>query len=459
MNLENIKSLVLFLLVLFSLFLTFALWTYQPQFDELEQRDYLDRTKLDGQEQSISEVIYPNEVIFHHYNQAKKLLDKEEETDFYSEMTSWEISKITSLNSSNQNVLNQFMQETDLGLQRNNLNESIELHFPDDLPMELIPQMFNVSDVTGILSGSFNKMYLHLDSSAQDIKILFLSDRRDEEQIFVGNIQSSDVYAELEGQIDNRSKMMFLSRYPIGNKEFYLPNEEESMPAYTLTTEDLDLEPLKNVLFNNPSLIRRTSSALDESSHHTDGNRALKTYSAFNYNEFIVFINPLSNEQIRMNPDDLVNRSIEFTNDHTGWTDEYKLSKLSIQPTNTLTYRMYYNGYPVFDSSQYTIMEQDWGDNGLYRMKRPLFKISQEFSNAQEKRMDSGEQIYQSLQSIEGQVSLDLIEEFRLGYKLSKHPDVTSQVMTLEPSWYIKYQGTWEEYNSFTSKYLNQGVE
>lgn len=62
---ENIKSGILFILVVSSLLLTLALWNYQPAYEELGEPTYLDETRLvEGDTRQIDDVVYPKQILF-----------------------------------------------------------------------------------------------------------------------------------------------------------------------------------------------------------------------------------------------------------------------------------------------------------------------------------------------------------------------------------------------------------
>lgn len=74
MTYENIKSLVLLLLVLASGALTWSLWTYQPQLD-FPDKKYVHEVSISDQEEPV-DLIKPTRILFHideiHYGTTEK---------------------------------------------------------------------------------------------------------------------------------------------------------------------------------------------------------------------------------------------------------------------------------------------------------------------------------------------------------------------------------------------------
>ncbi len=216
---------------------------------------------------------------------------------------------------------------------------------------------------------------------------------------------------------------------------------------------------MRNALFRNPSVVRSTSSnPFNESNHYTDGTRALKTYRVLNNkHERMEFINPLSSDLQPLDPIEVIRRSVNLTNDHLGWTNEFNLDAIRQKPLSSVLYRMYFNGYPIYDEMNVTVMEQVWGSNELNKLKRPLFSINN--IRNRETVLASGEAVYQTLQNLKNQISLESIEQIRIGYTLTASASDSSEVLTLNPEWYIKLSDSWVPISDYSEQLMNQGVE
>ncbi|SEQ06234.1 YycH family regulatory protein [Piscibacillus halophilus] len=460
---EQIKSVVLFLLVASSLLLTYALWTYQPDFEPIEQTEYITQSKLDGEEKSVREVVFPNQIIIHDYQTHKRLESKQDEKDFYEEFLNWDFSSLT-IPTSNHYVLEQYMQQTELEQwESKNQYQSIEIQYPVSIPMDMINYMYSVNTENQNYSQSFNKVFLHLQDSTKEIKVAFVSDEEGESDVLVGEIQSSSAYQRLEELINQQDDMVYLKGFEFKEGQtIYLPTEEIAMNGYTLLTESFDAATMVNALFRDPSVVRQTlTNAPNVRTHYTDGSRALKTYQILNNEaEQMEFINPLSNDLEQSNPTEMIRRSVNLTNVHLGWTNDYQLDEIQKQPSSAVLYRMYYDGYPVYHDKGVTTMEQVWGNNELNKLKRPLFKlIEDEAISVKENVLPSGDSIYQTIESLSERITLNSIEQVKLGYTLKAKTSPSSQVITLEPEWYIKLEGSWQPMSQFNDMLMNQGVE
>src|SRR5699024_12619321 len=88
MNYETMKSFVLVVLIGISLLLSFILWSYQPNYDYLQDADYVNEVDVGGGEKSRNELIHPSKVIFNNEVDLKGFKEPGDMLSFCQEMTS-----------------------------------------------------------------------------------------------------------------------------------------------------------------------------------------------------------------------------------------------------------------------------------------------------------------------------------------------------------------------------------
>lgn len=95
---ENIKSGILFILVVSSLLLTLALWNYQPAYEELGEPTYLDETRLvEGDTRQIDDVVYPKQILFHNFHEHSQLPDYKGMEQLFEEIKEWPFTEVEPL--------------------------------------------------------------------------------------------------------------------------------------------------------------------------------------------------------------------------------------------------------------------------------------------------------------------------------------------------------------------------
>ncbi|MGM8215806.1 YycH family regulatory protein [Bacillaceae bacterium W0354] len=438
---EHIKTIVLFLLIATSLLLTVAIWNYQPQYEPLGQMDYLEETQLDGEQKSIRTLIKPKQIIFHNYLDKRQIATTAEVNSLYEEILNWDFASV----------------DPYMSTKRSMWQQTMEVIFPTDIPVDLISRIFLIDKLDYEYGETFDRMYFQLSQTTQDIRVTFLSSKHD--QVLNGVIQSSRAYQIIKEKMGSAHTVP-VRQFVINNKlSIYLPTEEVEVDSHALLTDNVDLLPLRNVLFKNPSLVRAmTTTGYNDQEYYTDGTRALTTKRVFRNDRIMEYVNPLSSDSESMSTIDVIRKSVNFTNDHYGWTDDYLLDEVDTY-SNTVKYRMYYEGLPIFENYEITDIIQTWRNNELYEMKRPLFQTSTQFHNEQQlESLQSGEWVIQFLTNHRDQISFSMIEDIRIGYKLETRSEI-SNVLILKPEWHIKYRGEWRPISYFTSMLINRGDE
>ncbi len=441
MIIENIKTAVLFILVGTSLLLTLALWNYQPTYEELGQPTYLEETRMDGDSRQLTELIHPRNIYFHNYSRHSQPPSPEDLSQLFHDTRTWSFTSIQPFVSE----VSEEDEEVDI------LPRSMEVRFPDELPLELIGNIFTINQGERTFwNQNFDRVYFQLsDDNNEIVHVTFTSGEHD--SYVDGEIQSTSVYEYIENLM-NREENIPLQAYQFNEEiTLYLPSERVEIPSYTLLTDEIrDIQPLINNLFNNPSMVRRqVPSGQNEESYYTDGSRALTTKRVLQNERAMQFDNPFSTDSPSMTRYEIIRRSIEFTNDHDGWTDEFYLDTIDDE-SNEIGYRMYYDGLPLFDIGNHTMIQQTWEDNRIRQFLRPLFVTSTNFQSEEQVRtVQSGDSVYAFFEAHQEQFSHD-VQDMRVGYEVITRSDAENALF-LEPEWHIKYNGQWQPFSYFES--------
>src|SRR5699024_9345451 len=431
MNLELIKSYALAILVLLSLLLTFILWNYKPNFERVFDTDYVDEINLGGTDKKKAEIVQPESIIFKKNDKYFGFSSPHDTKEFYNEMKSW--------------VLYDFWAAETTGPPDNAYQ--VEVTFPDAISLDVLPSLFDMDeDLEELPQWSFRRMYLTLDEESSTLNVYFLSvDGRYRAKAVVNNAAKQDDVREhiesLEGMVEYIP--LLDSETPI-----YIREGSVTMPRHTATISTIDQIALVNALFSDPSAVRRN--VIDDETIYTDGQRQMCMF----YNRRLMkFVNPYQSYE-PMSPNVLLERSIKDINDHNGWTDTYHLQEIDLV-NNQIQYQMYYKGYPVYNRSGLSTIKQEWHDQERIQYDRPLFSINDPLGG-DEVELPSGSAIKNFLQK-NPNYELDNVENIKIGYRLS-FQDSAFYTLILEPTWYMKYNGNWQEIN-MEDNMMNKGVD
>ncbi|MUV37915.1 hypothetical protein JNUCC1_01721 [Lentibacillus sp. JNUCC-1] len=421
MNFETIKSFILGVLVAVSLLLTFSLWSYQPQNDLLSNKPLVSEEEMDiqGAKETKKELIQPTDMIFHSNGAPYGFTNPKEVERIYSDMQSWVMYDFSIRNN----------------VKEPNDDHMVEIVFPEALPMQFLNNLFTLNEDPYLPEWSFKRMYITFSEDQSQLNVRFEATRGDEYATVVVN--NSRKYDLLYNYVTTHDQLESLVKVENMANEIYVPATPVETYNWSFTTNAIDPNQLVNALFNNPSLVKRNVS--NDEINYTDGLQGMRIDKNKRSMEFYNPYDARNYEQMDLS--NLIERSITSVNEHKGWTDDYHFWAFR-RLDNHITYRMFYEGYPVFSSSDYATIEQMWRENELYQYTRPLFSINNQIG-ATKATLPSGEEVISLLES--GQYASyepEKIQDIRVGYQLT-HKESTAYIMTLEPAWYMNYNGKW----------------
>ncbi|MBM7716836.1 two-component system activity regulator YycH [Siminovitchia sp. FSL H7-0308] len=424
MNYENMKSFLLFFLVLTSVVLTWNLWTYQPKYEFSEEKNVHEVSISDPKD--VADLIKPVGVLFHfqkdHYGTGKD----EHIDQLLAELNGW-----TFYDFSDPVVYSptQIRKLSESG-------ENIEIIFPDLVPFDVYKRVLRFES-NNLPYGAFNRIVIRLDSEKQeDGSVYFISTK--DGKVYESHVNHDQLVSLFNHLEKSKTKYDAYQAYnlPDGRIKF-LPSEQIEVPRYKYYSDYIEPESFKNALFKDPDYVRRDS--ITDGAKYTDGTSLMTVDYLTN---MFFYVNPSQTINTRIKSEDMnvLERSINFVNEHAGWTDNYRY--LSMDPYDkNIKFLLFIKGYPVFSQEGMTKMELTWGKEEIYQYERPYFILDIPLPAPKVVTLPSGKEAMDELLS-NPDIKVDLIQEFIIGYGLVKDPE-NPKLLTLEPSWYYLYAGSW----------------
>ncbi len=218
-----------------------------------------------------------------------------------------------------------------------------------------------------------------------------------------------------------------------GFTSLYMPNDKIESTKYMYTFIEEPLESFKNVLFPNPNIVQRSiESAITEK--YQDGKSRMTVDSNL---KSLTYVYPAVESSAIIEPSKLLKDSFEFINEHGGFTADYRYVSKNTNK-NQLEYQQYLQGLPVYSDQVISKITTAWGDNLIFRYKRPYYSLVFDIPTEKEiKELSSGVEIVEKIQQLNNFVLSD-IDDIVVGYYLKQ--DSTS-IMTLEPCWFVVHNG------------------
>lgn len=419
MNYETMKSFVLVVLIGVSLLLSFIIWSYQPKYDYLNDADYVSEVDVGGEEKTKNELIQPSKVIFNNQVEFKGFKNPEDMLTFYQDMTSW--------------VLYDY--EVSEAEWKPEDSRYVEVIFPDVIPAELLTSLFTFHDDVDIGNWSFDRIYLSLDGEEQSVDVIVKSE--DNRRQIKATTDKADIYEQLlNDSVQDADGLEEYISLQTDHNDIYIPKKEKEVPQKTAIATKIKPEKFINALFPNPSLVTLNV----REAYFTDGQRGMQVEQD---DLSLEYINPIESNYERLAAMELIDKSVDHISEHQGWTNNFNLASIN-RMTNNISYRMTYDGYPMFDDRQLSIIEQEWKGRDLYNYVRPLVEVGNVL-NSTDAELISGEELINVIEHNESNFKVDNIKDIRIGYYLNVTDD---RSLTLEPEWFIVYENEWMRFNA-----------
>ncbi len=434
MNKEKVKTVFLVLLVCLSVFLTWSIWTYSPNITPFDQSEFIqDEVTVNDQEET-KNIIKPHQMMLHvgdmHYGSYK---DKEIDA-ILKEMTSWSFSEYRNISD-----------RIDSGDFQSFLYQDgfFELLFPDDIPLKTYGQVINFENLDELGDDlDFNRILISTkETESQELKVRFVQTK--DKKIHEFTIRNDDFgeYMEFAALFEKEQPEYEIANMT-ANKHFYLPVNETEVNSYKYYPDLLDIQKFRETLFEDPSTVKKETVADGE--EYTDGTSKMKVTSD---TMTLRYIDPPKNKGTqnvnRPTTDMILDSSIEYVNEHSGWDDNYRFVNVADNNSKTIVkFRLFAHGLPVFNGSGMSEIVQEWEYAELTRYSRPIFTLDISLNaDISPVKLYGAEEIISIFEEMNG-FDPDALEAVTIGYDLYRDQEDT-RLVELEPAWFYKYNGEW----------------
>lgn len=415
MSYETVKAYILAILIGISILLSVALWTYQPNYEQFQDPDYVSEVDIGGKEKNKNNLIGPSSIIVHNETGLYGFNTKAKKSKFYEDISTW--------------VMYDYEERGAKGRPKDEV--FFEIIYPSAIPAAALPSLFTFNSEVDVPNWTFERIYVTLNPENYSFNVIFRSS--DGKKEIVAVVEKKEKYDLLIEYLTVNDDLIEYTEYGSKENPVFLPKEEITLDAKTLIVSRIKPEKLVNALFRNPS--RVTPNVAE--AYFTDGQRGMNVSED---NNRIEFINPIQTTSERLESIYLLERSIENINEHKGWTNDYLLDSID-RTNNRAQFRLMFEGIPVFERSNLTLISQEWRENELYQYTRPLIKLTNEV-NSSSKVLPSGIKLMNHIEE-KKLFDKDKIENIQVGYELNFLPNASDSIR-LNPTWYVKYQGKWE---------------
>jgi len=421
---EKVKSIILAVLVVLSVILTWNLWSYHPNVEEFENRNTIQEVAF-SPKKDMKEIVKIDQTIFHMDSKYFGTVSSEKMDKMMSVIKNWKFTDFDNIPFAQIDVAS-IVEDRD----------NVQILYPGEISSELFASIYQIEG-KNLPQFSFNQILIDFRiSEGEHGTVYFIS--QEDKQVYSSHVLASSInhfkneFMEEEKQYDQ-----FFSLTTGTGQKIYLPeNETELVNNQYLTKTNVEADQLMNALFSNPSLVQKNF--ISTGVEYKDGQNLMREN---NETHMITYIDPseAENENKETN-EDLLKQSIDFVNNHGGWTDNYRFVRFD-KAKRTLHFQIYGpDGYPVFgENSPISNMEIEWSSAGISRYYRNNFSLGL-LTLKSVKTIESGHAALEKIQQREN-YNPDLLEDIKIGYKMKMN--VQTLLLSLEPSWFYLYDGEW----------------
>lgn len=440
MTYENIKTSILTFLVLLSGLLTWNIWTYQPNYERMENQKTVGEVSL-GSKKEIRKIVKPHQVIYHIDGKQFGTVENTHIDQMINTMSKWKFYDVKKypgrLVSFNENILH---------------GGNTEIIFPDEVPIELYKRVLNIDD-KDLPKFDFDRIIIQTQTQQKQEGIIYFYSQKNQ-QVYESNVNPSYIN-EFAGQFyKTAGRLMPFFQYDVSaTRRIYLPADDIEMVKYTYYRNPLEAEKFKEALFKDPSFVQR-SVVSEYSEEYMDDASKMTVDNATN---MIYYVNPIRDRESVIGTSNVLQKSIEFVNSHGGWTGSYRYVNKDDFNQKVL-FRLYSKeGYPVFNQTGMSEIYQQWGQTEISRYIRPGFDLELPLNpDVKTKKLHSG---YEALELLEQKRDFkpELLQNLMPGYYMIQASG-DSPLIQLEPGWFYLYEQQWRQL-VWEEEELNNGLE
>jgi regulatory protein YycH of two-component signal transduction system YycFG len=439
MRYETIKSVILTILALLSIVLTYNLWTYQPAYDTIDN-NYIHEISI-SEKRDISDVVRPTLLLFHKYGYHYGTVQPNVIEKFIQMMKKWDLYDW-------QNLSEELNSSEFFSLVHG--DQRIEIVFPDIVPFDVFNSVISIDD-DSLSNSSFDRLIIEInESNKHEADVYFVN--YEERHVIEAQLESPLSYPFLASTWEKAEDYTRYFDYDVqGIRKLFLPQDALKFSVIKYYTYVINPDKFKLALFSDPSFV--TKDLLDQGDQYTDGTSMMNV----DYQRsLITYVNPANNRVSfsMLKNGDLLQQTIDFINDHGGWTDDYLYFGMS-PAEQKVSFRLFIDGFPVFNEEGMAEIMEFWGNNEIYKYVRPFYTLNLPLT-AEHITLPSGYEMLDQLVN-RPDFELEYLEDVTIGYKMYRDPQ-TPKVLIFEPSWYYRYGGSWLRLTS-DEEVTNRGLE
>ena len=423
---EQIKSLLLAFLVLLSIVFTLLIWNYKPEYETIKETQI--EEVLVGKPKDLQEVIKPYRLLYRQNDQFYGTVSSTPLKGLYKHLRSWQVYEMELIKSDlSDSKMNEMVRT----------NNRITMFYNEEIPLRVFSNLLSYNE-NEIPDASFTRLIIDWSNveNSDQIQLLFLNTEKRLYYRAYASVPDKDYFMEkVIEPANDYSQYVEVERDTL--RSLYVAKDPIQSARYRYLAEEIKPDLFKKILFTDLKIVQRNIES-SQSERFTDGTSLMTVDSQ---NRIINYVYPTAESIAPIPPARLLIDSFNYINDHGGFSMDYRLSSMNIGRHST-EYQLFVQGLPVYSEVTITRLVTTWGENRIFRYRRPYYSIGSVFQRVP-RELESGEQIIESLRKNDNNLFKET-EEIVVGYELTQEKsEEDTDIIVLEPRWFAVTNNEW----------------
>ncbi|HBV22788.1 MAG TPA: hypothetical protein DEB42_03230 [Jeotgalicoccus sp.] len=430
---EWIKSILLIVIVASSAVLTYLVWSYEPEFSQIDTT--IEGTTNIGQGERISfeQVMSTYQLVWiQGENNTRGTTDPRALIGIRENLEGSNIKSMDVYNSLNR---------LDVRGEESNDEEFLLIDYYSDVPSKSLFQMLGLSHDSTLPDFTFDRIVVDMKEGNVVFNLV------DESRSRVAVVETDITADFLKGHVESYSDIfeaytpIITNQQTANNKTaIYGPSSPDTINTERFMITQINTDVMNRILFlDSPA----ESPSSGDVSIYEDENH-IATYNADTYQYSYTNLNESSSSS--GNNHQTIQDIYYFLNSHNGLSQNNVLFDYE-SGENAATFRSTLNGRVVFSEALSTAITVKYGANSVYEYTRPLIRTNAKVSDEEEVELLDIENVRYQI-ALHDNFDLQKVSKIVLGYDMTYADEETDlEFIDYTPQWYVKYDGAWMKFN------------
>lgn len=426
------KSLLLVVLVLTSAVLTYRVWSYEPEFSEIDTT--IEGTTNIGQGERVS-----FEQVMSTYQMVRVSGDDVQGTTNPETL----IGVREHLDGSNVTNMNIYNSINRLGVRGEETQEEefLIIDYFSDVPSKSLFQMLGLNHDETLPDFAFDRIIV--DMKEENVIFNLIDENRSRVAVVETDISADFLQGLVDEHEDNfEDYTAIITNQNTANNmtAIYGPSSPGTLNVERFMISQINVDVMNRIMFMDTP--EESPSSGEVSIYESENHIATFNPDTYEYN--------YTNLNEATSASDNEHRTIQdiyyFLNSHNGLAQNNLLFDYNPEE-NSATYRFTLHGRVIFSNSLSTSTTVKYGENAVYEYSRPLIRTTAKVSDGEEVELYDIENVRYQI-ALDDNLDLQKVSKIVLGYDMTYANDDTDfEFIDYTPQWYVKYDGTWMKFN------------